>query len=88
MGDDLEAWATSVAWLSLQVVRAEGDTVEFIARCIEDGALRVMHERSTFAQEAGRWLYVGGTPEVKREKLERNAPCPCGSGRKFKQCHA
>ena len=20
-------------------------------------------------------------------KVQRNAPCPCGSGRKFKQCH-
>jgi preprotein translocase subunit SecA len=20
-------------------------------------------------------------------KVPRNAPCPCGSGRKFKQCH-
>jgi len=21
------------------------------------------------------------------EKVGRNAPCPCGSGKKFKQCH-
>ena len=21
------------------------------------------------------------------EKVERNAPCPCGSGKKFKKCH-
>ena len=21
------------------------------------------------------------------EKVQRNAPCPCGSGRKFKHCH-
>ena len=29
------------------------------------------------------------TPIVKSEfdKTPRNAPCPCGSGRKFKQCH-
>jgi preprotein translocase subunit SecA len=20
-------------------------------------------------------------------KVQRNAPCPCGSGKKFKQCH-
>ena len=28
-------------------------------------------------------------PLVKDEwdKTPRNAPCPCGSGRKFKQCH-
>ena len=22
-----------------------------------------------------------------KEKVERNAPCPCGSGKKFKKCH-
>ena len=29
------------------------------------------------------------TPIVKSEmeKTPRNAPCPCGSGKKFKQCH-
>jgi preprotein translocase subunit SecA len=21
------------------------------------------------------------------EKVQRNAPCPCGSGRKYKHCH-
>jgi preprotein translocase subunit SecA len=30
-----------------------------------------------------------GTSSVARmpEKAERNAPCPCGSGKKYKQCH-
>ena len=29
------------------------------------------------------------TPVVKSDwdKTPRNAPCPCGSGKKFKQCH-
>jgi preprotein translocase subunit SecA len=32
---------------------------------------------------------VANTPVVKSEwdKTPRNAPCPCGSGKKFKQCH-
>ena len=32
---------------------------------------------------------VVNTPVVKTEwdKTPRNAPCPCGSGKKFKQCH-
>lgn len=25
---------------------------------------------------------------MKMEKVGRNAPCPCGSGKKYKQCHA
>ena len=26
-------------------------------------------------------------PIVKSKKIGRNEPCPCGSGKKFKQCH-
>ncbi len=26
-------------------------------------------------------------PVRKQENVGRNAPCPCGSGRKYKQCH-
>ena len=24
---------------------------------------------------------------VRKQKIGRNDPCPCGSGKKFKQCH-
>jgi preprotein translocase subunit SecA len=27
------------------------------------------------------------TPVVVEQKINRNDPCPCGSGKKFKQCH-
>ena len=27
------------------------------------------------------------TPKIKKEKVGRNDPCPCGSGKKYKQCH-
>ncbi len=32
---------------------------------------------------------IVNTPVVKSEwdKTPRNAPCPCGSGKKFKNCH-
>ena len=26
-------------------------------------------------------------PQLRNEKVPRNAPCPCGSGKKFKHCH-
>lgn len=26
-------------------------------------------------------------PEVKKRKIQRNDPCPCGSGKKVKNCH-
>lgn len=45
-----------------------------------------MHERSFFRRDAGRWYYVEG--EMRPDhKPKPNAPCWCGSGRKFKLCH-
>jgi len=29
----------------------------------------------------------GVAPQAKGDKVGRNAPCPCGSGRKYKKCH-
>ena len=43
-------------WTGLEVVAAEGDTVEFVASW-EGGR---MHEVSRFEQRAGRWFYVDG----------------------------
>jgi preprotein translocase subunit SecA len=30
---------------------------------------------------------AGQAPQAKSDKVGRNAPCPCGSGRKYKKCH-
>ena len=52
-----------------------------------------LEEHSQFEKIDGKWLYVDGTvaePEVQQQvvsqKVGRNAPCPCGSGKKFKKC--
>jgi preprotein translocase subunit SecA len=29
----------------------------------------------------------GATPQAVSDKVPRNGPCPCGSGRKYKKCH-
>jgi preprotein translocase subunit SecA len=29
----------------------------------------------------------GKKPVVREERIGRNDPCPCGSGKKFKNCH-
>lgn len=91
----LEAAARSVTWLGLTVHGAErggpGDDegfVDFTARSLEKNEVVELHERSRFRKASGRWLYADGAPTVTRTRAERNAPCPCGSGRKFKQCHA
>lgn len=92
---ELSRWASRVAWLGLEVLRWEAGGVdddaghvEFVARYLEDGAVVALTERSAFRRRDGRWWYVEGTPTVTKTRVERNAPCPCGSGKKFKQCHA
>jgi SEC-C motif domain protein len=92
---DTEAWTKSVAWLSLEIVdHQQGGVddqdgiVEFIARYLDGDTVTALRERSTFSRVDGRWRYDAGKPDVTDTKVERNAPCPCGSGKKFKACHA
>lgn len=65
-------------------------TVEFVARLLVEGRLDVHHEISRFRRDDGQWVYVDGTfpaGEAKPvAKVGRNDPCPCGSGKKYKQC--
>lgn len=49
----------STTWTGLEVLVAEDDVVEFRAHH-EGGEL---HERSRFAQRAGRWFYLDGEVE-------------------------
>ena len=90
--DDVE-----IEWLGLKIVDTEGggetDTegeVEFIARYRLKGNILNQHERSQFIKEDGKWFYVDGEfvkgPPVRAQKIGRNEPCPCGSGRKYKKC--
>jgi SEC-C motif-containing protein len=92
---ELEAWARSVHWLGLKILAVEpagGDdasaTVEFLARYLEHGSEVSLREKSQFERRDGRWVYLDGRSELTRRRVDRNAPCVCGSGRKFKQCHA
>lgn len=65
--------------------------VEFKAFFLLDGKQHVMHEFSRFNKINGRWHYLDGKvkaiasaePQVNQGK---NAPCPCGSGKKYKRC--
>ena len=50
-----------VRWTGLQVLEATGEEVEFVATYVERGRTGHLHERSTFARRAGRWLYLEGT---------------------------
>ena len=82
----------TVDWKNLQIIATEtGETsgfVEFKAWFIEDGKLSCHHERSNFVKQDLQWLYCDGLfyPEKNSTKIQRNDPCPCGSGKKFKKC--
>ncbi|MCP4692427.1 MAG: hypothetical protein GY859_30555 [Desulfobacterales bacterium] len=85
-------------WQGLQIIRVEKGrendlrgVVEFKADALLGKERRTLHEVSRFVKENGRWLYMDGdqrdSPPPPRKKVGRNAPCPCGSGKKYKKCH-
>ncbi len=66
--------------------------VDFSAYGTEDGTEKVLHEKAEFLRVNGAWLYtrearLGPAPyKSNAPKVGRNDPCPCGSGKKYKQC--
>ena len=51
------------------------------------------NEVMKFFNNTRLWVTKGYTPEelnpttvIKKEKVGRNDPCPCGSGKKYKKC--
>jgi SEC-C motif-containing protein len=92
-------WAENSQWEGLEIVDTnaggpddnEGD-VEFIAKYREKGLRKQHHELAHFKKKKGIWYFTDGSavaqkPIVRAEqKVGRNDPCPCGSGKKFKKC--
>ncbi|WP_026604297.1 YchJ family protein [Methylomonas sp. 11b] len=65
--------------------------VEFKAFYRQDGEDYFMHEISRFVKTDSRWLYLDGVIKAAGKvaistDTGRNAPCACGSGKKFKRC--
>lgn len=91
---EIAASMAQTQWIGLQILDTVdgGETddtgiVDFAARyLLRDGQVRVMRERSRFRRdEDAGWVYIDGAVDAAK-KTGRNDPCPCGSGRKFKQC--
>ena len=84
----IEEFAKNVKWLKLEVLHTEQNgnkgIVEFKAYYLENDEIILLHERSRFVQNDGKWEYEKGT--FLNSKIERNDPCPCGSGKKYKKC--
>ena len=60
-------------------VEVEGDGQSVGAKGLTPAPAPVANLRYSAAEEDGSIRNEGGTP--------RNAPCPCGSGKKYKRCH-
>lgn len=81
----IEEFCKNVKWLKLEVIAAFDDIVEFKAYYLENSEIVLLHERSSFVKNDGVWEYDKGV--FINSKIERNEPCPCGSGIKYKKCN-
>lgn len=98
--NDTALWAKQVKWLGLQIITSYIDPtdentgfVEFVASYMEKNTIKTIHELSQFQRHNGHWFYTDAIPPkakktAKKQKISRNAPCPCGSQKKYKNCHA
>lgn len=90
---DMDLTHEQVKWLGLEIhgckdglaSHRQGE-VEFTATSISAGYLCTMRENSRFIRSEQSWYYLDGRCEITRKKLDRNSPCPCHSGKKFKRC--
>jgi len=63
--------------------------VHFQATLLSDDRVGILDEVSRFVLNQQRWFYLDGQLlPYQSTKVGRNAPCPCGSGLKFKQCRS
>lgn len=96
--DNIDFSRETAVWQRLEVIdtkkggpQDDKGIVEFRAYYLQDGEECVLHEVSRFIKKEGRWLYLDGVIKSLGKigstlDLGKNAPCPCGSGKKFKRC--
>ncbi len=95
---EIEQWSKENTWNNLEIIGSEKGgrsdntgTVEFKAYFTDaKGQDQIHHEKSRFCKENDKWVYIDGIFEPRTVasavKTSRNSPCPCGSGKKFKNC--
>ena len=92
-------WAETTKWTGLEIIETKQGgvnddmgTVEFKATYETEDGPASHHELSLFKKYHGVWLYSdsanpkGHTYVRSDQKVGRNDPCPCGSGKKHKKC--
>ena len=92
-----EDWSKQSQWNGLKILRTEKgekegeEIVEFEADYSRHNMQDIHPELSLCKEVGDAWEYVAGNvipTTVTRvgAKVGRNDPCPCGSGKKYKQC--
>lgn len=86
----MREWSQQSQWLGLELLSFEtlaNDPdhayVSFNAHWQDVGGKHTQFERSAFVQVAGHWYFIDPTAPL---NANRNDPCPCQGGRKFKKC--
>ncbi len=70
----------------VQVVEEPKPQPAAATRAVKEGATTALQSARAEAGLAGTSEGIAGEP-ARTEKVPRNAPCPCGSGKKYKLCH-
>lgn len=86
----LAAFAANSHFIAVKVLSYEQNNqqgyVNFNVRYMQQNVLYEFTERSRFVLEDA-WYYLDGVlTDSAPLKISRNELCPCGSGKKFKQC--
>jgi len=76
--------SVSLEWLKLEIIDSYDNFVEFKAYYRADKMIQLLHEKSSFIKIDNKWKYDQGI--LFNSKVSRNEKCPCGSGKKYKQC--
>jgi SEC-C motif domain protein len=96
--EEFNETAGETKWLGLEIRQTtdggeddETGTVEFVATYRSQREKVGHHELAKFTRENGRWVFSDCVMNPKApprisQKVGRNEPCPCGSGKKFKKC--
>ncbi len=96
---DAKEWSKNSVWSGLEILSTkgglEGDkqgTIEFRANFKQGDEEHSHHEISKFVCVNDRWFFVDGRvvsdEDAEAPEISRSAPCPCGSGKKYKKCCA
>ncbi len=62
------------------------ETVRFLFHIVPQAQVQRVQVAKPTSESAGGDGTVKKKPAVKKQKIGRNDPCPCGSGKKYKNC--